>query len=340
MYNASNYPDSTIDTFELLGSKIVSVFWNHIYDKAQSLHATGQTKSLTEAYKFAAQAYLGYFKNEKLYRRGVAEIYTHFNNYSPVPILTYSHFVDSVTREFVPTDYWPGLNQGQKDTTLSTALENIHKKMCEHMIDPRGLQRVIDAHDTRENIVFFQNLAVQIILEERERFYQKFSKPVTGGTSAITERLRGDLVKALAHKKQLSEALQKASAEIKAFTKQVQDLERAKTWLIERSKLAEEQRVQALDELAEVRRTSYTASVAAVTAVPMPMATEPRSYIPPELQHEFDPYEEIEDHKTDQDELDQLAEELEDPEAMKAKAKKRRQSRANNVQLEADNLDF
>jgi hypothetical protein len=364
MYNASNYPDSTIDTFELLGSKVVSVFWNHVYEKAQALHATGQTKSITDAYKFAAQAYLGYFKNEKLYKRGVTDIYTHFNNYSPVPLLTYAHFVDSVTKEFVPTDYWPGLNQVQKDKILATALENVHKKMSEHMVDPRGLQRVIDGHDQRDNVVFFQNLAVQIMIEERERFYQKFAKPVVGSTSALTERLRGDLVKALAQKKQLAEALQKASIEIKAFTKQVQELEQAKTWLIERARLAEQQRITALDELEALRRAAVGGQATAVAserfeprpddAVARPTSPPARARppTPPQpsyiKQDEFDPYEEIEEQGEaeqvkDVDELAELeafAAEVEDPSDIKARAKKRRAARNNNVKLEPDDLGF
>jgi hypothetical protein len=342
MYAASNYPDSTIDTFELLGSKVVGVFYNHIYEKAKELHTSGRTPSTTEAYKLTMQSYLQHFKNEKLYKKSVMNIYEHFNHYSPVPMLRYSDFVDTVTREFVPTDYWTGLSSQQKDRILLIALEDSYTKMGAHMIKPEGLRRVIDEHSNKENLKYFQDLMMQVLIEERENLYQRFAKPVVGGTSAVTERLRGDLQKALAQQKVLKEALQKASGEIKNLTKQVEILSQAKTWLIERARDAEQARANATAELEIARRIPIATATVAPAPATEPLNEEVQEYIPVDLRM-TDPYADLQaqiDGTSEpagppaaeiDEELAAFDDEEETPEKMKQRAKKRRAARVNNV---------
>lgn len=355
MYSASNYPDSTIDTFELLGSKIVSVFWNHIYDKAKELQAGGHAPSTTEAYRTVSQTYLLHFKEEKLFKQSLANMYEHFNHYSPVPTASYATFVDTVVREFVHTDFWPGMQGRQKDRILGTVLENVHKKVAAFMISPDGLRRVIDDHKNRENIVHIQNLAVQYFIEEREQFHQKFAKPlVGGGTNAVTERLRSDLAKTLGEKKKLMEALQKASLEIKelhtAAQKQVEAvtiLTRQKEWLVERARTSEEGRLALAAELLTLKRggaapapVAAVAAAAAYAPYPADAPAEP-AHMPAELLgQEFDPYEEIED-PDDAAAVPEPADDAKEAlkERMRQKAKERKARRGSNVE-DADDLGF
>lgn len=351
IYNTANYPESTIETFELLGSKIVSVLYNHVYEKAQALQSTGQSKSITDAYKLSMQLYLCHLVQEDLYRKSVKDFYTHFNRYRPVPLLSFALFVDNVTREFVPTDYWSGLNSTQKDTILHTVISDLYKTMADHMLKPQGLVRVIDGHNKRENIVFFQDLAHQVMCEMKESFYQKFTKSITGGSSNVSEKLRNDLQKSIAEKKKLVEMLRKASEEIKKLTSEKQKLEQEKAWLIERARLAESQRQQLERRVAPTPAPTPAVTPVAASVTPpfdppiVPLVTtsvitpvitpvtppvidiEPVSYIPKELQtSEFDPYEEIED----------VVEEEISVEDIREKAKRRRAARA----LEPDNLGF
>lgn len=322
MYAASNYPDSTIDTFELLGSKVVGVFYNHIYDKAKELHALGRTPSTTEAYKLTMQSYLQHFKNEKLYKKSIMNIYEHFNHYSPVPLLRYSDFIDTVTREFVPTDYWAGLSSQQKDRILLLALEDAYTKMGAHMIKPEGLRRLIDEHSNKDNLKFFQDLMIQVLIEGRENLYQRFAKPVVGATSAVTERLRTDLQRALAREKILKEALQKASGEIKNLTKQVEVLSQTKVWLIERARAAEQARENLMIQQEQKIATSAVLPIPAPEPVQepdQPSSTEDTFYMVSEAPPTIDDIEEIED---------------ETPEKIKQRAKNRRAARANNVAVD------
>lgn len=336
MYNTSSYSDSTIDTFELLGSKIVSIFYNNIYAQAVSEHSAGKTVSRTDAYKVVTQNYLQHFKVEKLFKKTLSNIYEHFNYYSPVPLLTYSHFVDSVTREFVPTDYWPGLNSTQKDRILGTALEEVYKKMSEHMLSPQGLQRVIDDHDNRNNIIFLQNLMGQILIEERERFYQKFTKPIVGNTSGLTEKLRSDLQKTLVQKKTLTVALIKASAELKIKEKEIEQLTLSNEWLVARAQAAECRAVEADKKMEEFKNVP--------PALPAPVAVRPVYLEPVEPSRPVTPIQEIEpsidEIKTILSDFDPFEEVDNDdfsPDKIKQKAKSR-MSRCNNIALKPEIL--
>lgn len=244
MFNASSYPNQTIDTFEILGGYVVNIFYNHIYDKAKELHAAGKSTSTTEAYKQVSRTYLMHFSKEELFKTTLKDIYGYFNAHSPVPVLGFPDWVDRITKEFVPTDYWASLNSKQKDHVLGVVIEAIYRKFSVVMISPRGLAMVVDNHKERANIPFLQDKMIGVMIEEREKMYQKFIKPLTGTKSdGLSERLREDLLKETKKTVLLKQALIKANDTIKNQSKQIEVLLQTKSWLIDRAKTLQQARV-------------------------------------------------------------------------------------------------
>lgn len=295
MFNASSYPPQTIDTFEILGGYVVSIFYNHIYDKAKELHAAGKSSSTTEAYKAVSRTYLMHFTKEDLFKTTLKDIYTYFNAHSTVPVLGYTDWVNQTTKEFVPTDYWSSLNSKQKDHILGLVIEAIYRKFAIVMLSPRGLAMVVDNHKERTNIPFLQDKMIGVMIEEREKMYQKFVKPLGGSKSdGLAERLREDLLKETKKTGILKSALVKANATIKSQASQIDVLLQTKNWLMNKAK----QLQSTVDQLhvakpPVVTPVSTQVSTPVSTPVGSPPASPPASPADTPVDEPFDAFEEI-----------------------------------------------
>jgi hypothetical protein len=237
MYNSSNYESQTVDTFEILGGFVINIFYNHIYDKACELHTYGKASSKTEAYKLTCRTYLRHFSNTSLFKQTLKNINEYFNLHSPIPLISYSDWVDRITKEFVPSDFWSSLSSSQKDHLLGILIEDIYKKFSIVMMSPRGLEMVIDNHKNKSNITFLQDRMLTVMIEVREHIYSKFVKPLNNPKSdSMTERLRNSLIKETQKTKILKDALEKASSKIKAQDEQIQILLKTKDWLMNKAR--------------------------------------------------------------------------------------------------------
>jgi hypothetical protein len=331
MYNATNYFDKTVDTFEILGCYVVDVFYNHLYDKAKTLHVSGKCASVTEGYKTACTAYLMHFKRADMFNQTIKNVYNFFNLHSPVPILSHSDWVDRMTTEFVPTDFWPSLNSKRKDHILGIVIEGIFRKFAAYILTPRSLMMIIDNHNDKTNITFLQDRMLSITMEERECMYQKFVKPLNGAKDGgLTERLRADLQKEITKTIALKTALEKAATTIRAMTEQVTLLTQTKQYLLDRSK-----------DLYNRLQTATAMPVAPAIAAPVvvqdiayldvaaPIEPVSNSLI---LEPSLDEFDMIDDLQT-------VEEPEETVDEMKAKALARvKEKRKNNIELEVDKL--
>lgn len=236
MYNPRNYPTSTINTFELLGGYVINVFYNNMYDKAREIHSSGKISSVTEAYKVVCRGYLANFTREDLFKSTLKNIFEYYNRHNPVPILKYSEWVDSITREFVPHDFWPSLSVQQKDHILGMLIEAIFKGFVTVIISPQSLQLVIDNHLNSENIPFFQDQMLTVMIEQRERMYQKFIKPLQTGVDPLSHKLKEELIKESKKNATLIEGLKKASEYIKSQQAEIEKLQKENEYLLNRAR--------------------------------------------------------------------------------------------------------
>jgi hypothetical protein len=237
MFNTRGYQQQTIDTFELLGGYVVGVFYNNMYDKAKELHQSGKATSTTEAYKAVCRLYLAHFNKEDQFKSILRSLYDYSNIYSPIPLLSYSDWIDKTTKEFIPSDYWISLNSKQKDHFLGVIVEGVFRNFGIIMLSPKVLNMVIDAHHVKSNVPFLQDKMLNVMIEEREKLYQKFIKPLSGSKSeSIAERLREDLVKISKKYEVMKTALQNASNTIKEQASKIDQLQKEKEYLITRAR--------------------------------------------------------------------------------------------------------
>ena len=300
MYRNQTYRNETMDTFEIFGGYIIDRFYNHIYEKAQEMHAMGKAPSLTKAYGSVCRMYLLHFKKEQLFKQTLKALYEYFNRYSRVPLLTHTEWADLITKEFTPTDYWPSLSSVQKDHLLGILIEGIYNKFSVVMLSPRGQQMVIDDHENRDNIQFLQDKMLNIMINQREEIYARFIKPINAPKSdALVQKLRDDLLKETKKSGLLKDALVKSNNEVKEQAKEIQSLISAKEYLIEK---ARNMNIQIQDLLRRIDMTKpVQPAQVPVHDTPEFSTPEPVTYQDPamspkisKLFNEFDMFEDVE----------------------------------------------
>lgn len=339
MFNASNYPDQTLDTYEILGGYIVGIFYNHMYDKAKELHTSGNIASKTEAYKVVCRAYLQHFSREDLFKTTLKNVYEYFTIHSPISILSYGEWVDNLTREFVPTDYWISLPSKRKDQILGVILEKVFKNFSTYMLTPRALNMVIDKHDVKSNVALIQDQMLRIMIEVREEMYQKFIKPTLGGAGevspAVAEKLKTDLQKEIKRTELLKAALIKANETIKqqktdlTAMQQKLDISDQKCQYLLNKAINQHDEIQKLTTAAAAIVVPSAFVTSSSVSSPTSAAADhvdiqprrrsankepPVAVVEVPVKDDFDPYEEIEDTVNQPSELDQIMAEFTEPE--------------------------
>lgn len=242
MYNPDNFSNTTWNTFEILGAYILNVFYNGIYKNAQMVHMEGKAEGLTTAYKLVAHRYIQQFQNPKAYKNTIKDLHVYFSKCHDMPSMTYVNFVDSIVKEFVPSDFYPSLNDKEKVRVLDIVLSDIIKKFATIMLDVKhGLKMVIDDHNNKNNLDELRTKMETIIVDEHHLMYEKFVKKTLGENHSdkLTDKLRAETKRLTRENLELRQTLEKAQSTIKAaMTKSgsiIQNLEKKIDYLMKRA---------------------------------------------------------------------------------------------------------
>lgn len=235
-FNPRSLSSQTLATYEIMGGYIVNIFYSHLYDKARQYHSNGTYSSVTDAYKSICHTYLQQFKNPELYKQTIMDLhgyYSAFNTYN----LSYKDWINNVVREFVPADFFPSLNDRQKDHILGVTLENCVKEFATHMLQGRSLMMIIDDHASTENIRIFQDKMLEITAEQRELVYQRFLKGISGrGTDERYEKMAGDIKHYIAENNNLRDKLKRAVEIIKTQKQDIKVADEKNEYLLNRAR--------------------------------------------------------------------------------------------------------
>lgn len=141
---------------------------------------SGRVGTITDGYKNRVWAFIQSIdsNNKKDFK---AQYFTaflkgingYFQTYTIFEALSMSDCVDKVVHEFVPIDFYDQLNKDKKRDVLYNVLISCLKEFARKIISEHcGL--LIDEHDDVSNIDTLRELAVDLLIIERHKMYQKF----------------------------------------------------------------------------------------------------------------------------------------------------------------------
>jgi hypothetical protein len=172
MFDRKNYPQKTLENFEIMSAYYVDLFYNHLYIEAKKYKANGTVPSITEGYQHTLNAFLRSLSNPKLYKKSLIGLH---NYYTVVGFgsISFAKCIDKLTHEFVPTDYYDSLTSTQKMGVLRMVINQTIKDFIRKIVTDY-MSKIIDYHTEVENVRILQDEFINILILAREGMYQRF----------------------------------------------------------------------------------------------------------------------------------------------------------------------
>lgn len=180
MYNPKKYNDHTIVIFEIIGTHIINVFRTDIYNQAKLIFMdeTKGISSITEAYKILAPSYIQVFKDGDKCKKAMIDVYRFFSKYKNNQVLSYQSWVDEVTVEFIPKDFWVSIKNNQKDKILTSIILLCVQEFCEYIMTTQALTYIIDNRN-KDTLNILQNKMIDILGDQQAVHYQRYINQLT-----------------------------------------------------------------------------------------------------------------------------------------------------------------
>jgi hypothetical protein len=236
LLDRSAYSATTMSTYQLLASYIVDVYYNHLYVEAIKMKnaPSNQVPSITEGYKHAVLAFLSAIDNKsKTYKaRHYSQLLTGINEYfttwTSFSTLTLSDCINKIVTEFVPSDFFESLNKDQRRNILRIVLTSSIREFSAVVIKD-FLTSIIDNHMEQTNIHALKERMVDLLILERDGFYNKFLSTKIGKTSETVDKtlalkMQREIKSLLNDKKGLTDENNRLTDENKTRSKQVKQV--------------------------------------------------------------------------------------------------------------------
>ena len=176
-----NYNKKTIDNFEIIAAYFIDIYYNHLYIEAKKLRTDNAVSSVTEGYKHALKAYLKGIDNPKYFKKTLMGIHNYYTACGYTS-MTFRECTESITKEFIPKDYYESVISSQKTSILKLVICESNKKMI-FKIASEYLSMIIDNHLEETNLRILQDEFIDILILSRENVYQRFISSETNTSS-------------------------------------------------------------------------------------------------------------------------------------------------------------
>jgi hypothetical protein len=199
MFKRGNYSKRALSTFEIVGSFIVDLYYNHFYQEAKRIRIEGRVESVTDGYKHAIKAYLNSFENPDSYRKTIIGIHKYYYTTTRFSSISFSECVNEIVKHFIPEDFFDSTTNQQRDGILRMVLMNSVKQFSSDVLCSNLLDTLIDDHGESSIVRRMQDKMVQSLMFEREKMFQKIfnvsNKPKDGGDFTIVMKMKTEVVK-------------------------------------------------------------------------------------------------------------------------------------------------
>lgn len=211
LFDRNNYSKKTLDTFEVMSSYFVDIYYNHLYTEAKNAKINQSTSSITEGYKHALNAYMRGIDDPRSYKRTLIGMHDFFQA-SGFTSMSFTECIERVTTEFIPKDYYATVSKQQKTSILKQLIiGQSNKKFMEKLVR-RFMSMIIDNHDDADNIRVLQDEFNNILMIEREGIFHRF---IESHTKSIRVKSNTDVV-----------LIERMQGEIKTLLKEKLDLKK------------------------------------------------------------------------------------------------------------------
>ena len=172
MFDRKNYSQKTMDIYEIMSAYYVDIFYNHLYIESKKLKVSGSVSSITEGYKHTLNAFLKSLSNPKLYKKSISGLHHYFATIGFANI-SFAKYIDRLTSEFVPSDYFDSLTFTQKVGVLRLIINQSIKNFIKKIVDDH-MVKIMDFHADNDNVRLLQDDFIDCLMLEREGLYQRF----------------------------------------------------------------------------------------------------------------------------------------------------------------------
>lgn len=199
MIKSRGFNKRAISTFEIIGSFIVDLYYNHFYRESKRMRVEGRVDSITDGYRYAVSAYINSFNNPDSYRKTVVGIHKYYYTTTRFSTISFSECVDEIVKHFIPVDFFDSTNSRQRDSVLHTVLLNSVKQFSSDVLCSNILKNLIDNHKDITVIRTMQDKMVESLIFERDKMFQKIfkvtNKPVENANYTIITNMKKEMVK-------------------------------------------------------------------------------------------------------------------------------------------------
>lgn len=163
-----------LSLLDVLGSTIVDIFYNHMYDRAISMKEKTEN-NITTCYCTAITEYIKTSDTPEFYKTLINSIHYYTRISTIYSDLSFIDCINLYASLFIPEVYIQSLTEKQKHDILSMVLRNTIKSFSNDLLS-NYLALIIDEHQDPTNISLLQDIILRELVKHRDVNYSKFIK--------------------------------------------------------------------------------------------------------------------------------------------------------------------
>lgn len=192
----ASYDKRLISILEIISAHFVNIYYNHVH-RSSALKATG---SHTDEYVRQVQAFIvGVKTDEQSYHQVVQLLHEYFRQTTRYATLSFGDFVEQITQQFIPKEFFDALKMPEKDETLNSIIADLVSSLGAEVTKPESLQRIIDEHNDRPHVTIrmLQDKGVTILLAKRGEIHNMFLRRIGQAKDTVSMDIVEDLKAAI-----------------------------------------------------------------------------------------------------------------------------------------------
>lgn len=213
----SSYEKETVSKLDIIGSYIVDLYYNRLYNKAIALKEKSGN-SITESYRYVLSTYITHIDTVDFYKTFLHGVYFYTTVSTKYQNMSHKQCLDFFVREFIPTQYLNSMTEIQKNNIMFMVLKNTLAQFTDTVLT-KYMSMIIDEHLDTDNITVLQDEFLKLLLMERDRSYDQFIHTERKIDEVKDDRKNTFLLKNELHtKKKLVLAIEQKNKQIGAIT--------------------------------------------------------------------------------------------------------------------------
>lgn len=174
-----------LSLLDVLGSTIVDIFYNHMYDRAISMKEKTEN-NITTCYCTAITEYVKTSDSPEFYKTLINSIHYYTRVSTIYSDLSFIDCINLYASLFIPEVYIQSLTEKQKHDILSMVLRDTIKSFSNDLLS-NYLSLIIDEHQDPTNISLLQDIILKELVKHRDVSYSRFIKCEQPGQKDATK---------------------------------------------------------------------------------------------------------------------------------------------------------